>query len=294
MIRRNLLVLTFLLIPITSAVLLSGCSSPSAAHSHKKESLYDRVMRNGKIRCAYVVYPPGCIKEPNSGKLSGIGVDALEMVGNKLGLTVEWAEEQGWGTMLEGLQAGRYDMVATPVWTNANRAKLADFSKPLYFSPVFGYVKRGDKRYKGHLEKMNSPSVKVATIDGETAQVIADAELPKAKRLSMPQMTDCAQLLLNVASGKADVTFAEPIVAQLYIKNNPNSIEELEGAPPVRVFPNCWMFNRGEFEFKSMIDTVLDEVINSGAMDKVTNKYTAAPGLLYRVALPYKAPPSTK
>ena len=50
------------------------------------------------------------------------------------------------------------------------------------------------------------------------------------------------------------------------------------------------MFNRGEFEFKEMIDTVLDEVINSGAMDKIISKYEQAPNEVYRVALPYQLP----
>ena len=181
-------------------------------------------------------------------------------------------------------------MVATPFWTNPNRAKIAGFSKPLYFSPVFAYAKRGDYRFKAHLEKANSPDVKIVTIDGETAQVIANEDFPKSNRLSLPQMTDYAQLLLSVATGKADIAFVEPITAGLFMRNNPNTVEILDADHPLRVYPNCWMLNRGQFEFKSMLDTVLDEVTNSGAMDKILSKYHLAPNMVLRVALPYHVP----
>jgi len=276
-----------------TALSLTACvCSSTGMQTAARSSLYDRVIQSGKIRCAYVIYPPACIKDPNTAKLSGIGIDAIELVAKKLGLQVEWAEEVGWGSMIEGLQAGRYDLVASLVWTNANRAKLVGFSKPLYYSPLFVYVKKGDKRFVGHFDRINSPTVKIGTIDGETGQVVADADFPKSARLSLTQMTDTAQLLLTVASGKADLAIQEPAVANQYMRRNPNSIEPVsEGnGKPIRVFPNSWMFNRGESEFKAMIDTVLDEVINSGAMDKIISKYEYAPGEIYRVALPYQLP----
>ena len=68
------------------------------------------------------------------------------------------------------------------------------------------------------------------------------------------------------------------------------SFEDANPGKPIRIFPNCWIFNRGEFEFKAMIDTVLDEVTNSGAMDKIIKKYEQIPNEVYRVALPYQLP----
>ena len=280
----------FLMITFVGFSLTSCVSKSSSVELLAKPSLYDRVIHSGKIRCAYAVYPPACLKDPNTGKLSGIGVEAIELVGKKLGVAIEWTEEVGWGSMIEGLQTGRYDMVASLVWTNANRAKLVNFSKPLYYSPLFVWVKKGDKRFVGHIDKINSPTVKIATVDGETAQVIADEDFPKAARLSLSQMTDLAQPLLNVATGKADASIAEPAVVNPYLRHNPGSVEAVSDGKPIRVFPNCWMFNRGESEFKAMIDTVLDEVINSGAMDKIIGKYEKAPGEIYRVALPYQVP----
>ncbi len=239
------------------------------------------------MRCGYVICPPACIKDPNSGKLSGGGIEALELICNKLGLGIQFTEEVGWATALEGLQTNRYDIIATPFFTNAARAKLADFSKPICYDPVFAYSKQGDSRFND-LRHINSPTVTIATIDGETSQVIASTDFPKAKQLSLPQMTDYAQLLLSVTSGKADVAICEPITAYFFQKTNPNSLRVIDPKNPLRMFQTCWMFKRGEPEFKAMLDTVLDEIINSGDMDKILNKYLPDPKLIYRIALPYR------
>ena len=268
--------------------------SPSSGQPKGDSNLYDRVMKSGKIRSAYGVYAPGCIKDLNTGKLSGIGVEALELVAKKLGLSIDWTEEVSWGSMIEGLQTGRYDIIVTPIWTQASRARLAGFSRPLYFSPLFAYVKFGDKRLNANnLASINSPRFTIATLDGATAQSITNEDFPRARQVSLPQQTDVSQLLLTVSTGKADLTFTEPADAIRFLKYNPASLQQVPTPRPVRVFPNCWMFARGQYEFKMMLDTVLDEIINSGAMEKIIRKYEPVPNSLYRVALPYQ-PPSLK
>lgn len=248
-------------------------------------------MEQGKLRCGYVVYNPGCIKDPNTGKLSGIGIDTIEMVGKNLGLKVEWTEEVGWGTMIEGLQTNRYDMIATPIWTNSNRARLVDFGRPIFYSPVNVWVKAGNTKFnESNLATLNSADHVIATVDGETAEVIANEDFPNAKKLSLPQLSGVEQVLMNVATGKADASFEEPAVALEFLKHNPKTIETLSKTKPIRVFPNCWMFRRGQLEFKDMLDTALGQVINSGAVDKVIAKYEKYPNTLYRVALPYEKP----
>lgn len=270
---------------------LSACSSTAISPGSQAESVYDRVMRSGKIRCGYTIDPPGCLKEPNSGKLSGIGIETIELVGKNLGLAVEWTEEVDWGTMIEGLETGRYDIIATPIWPNAARARVADFSNPMYFSPIFAYVKAGDHRFvAGHLAEFNSPKFTIASIDGATPEVIAREDFPKTRLVSMPQHCQISQMLLSVASGKADLTFVEPAVAAAFRSHNPNCVEKVKTPGPVRIFPNCWAFKRGQLEFKSMIDTVLSQLINSGTVDKLVSKYEPAPNTLFRTALPYRLP----
>jgi len=110
--------------------------TPTQKPLAQKEGLYERVLRTGKIRCSYASYPPYCIKDPNSGELSGIFVDVLEKIGNKLELDIEWVEEVGWGTIFEGLESGRHDMFGTGLWQNSSRGKRGYFSKPIFYNGV--------------------------------------------------------------------------------------------------------------------------------------------------------------
>jgi ABC-type amino acid transport substrate-binding protein len=252
--------------------------------------LYDRVVSSGKLRCGYTIDPPGCLKNPNTGQLSGIGIETIELLGKHLGLQVEWTEEVDWGTMIEGLETGRYDIVATPIWPNAERARVVDFSKPLYFSPIWAYGKAGDKRIiGGGLSDLNSSDHSIASIDGATPQVIAREDFPKARIVSLPQQSQISHMLLSVSTGKADVTFVEPAVAAAFLKNNPGTIQRIPTERPLRIFPNCWAFKRGQTEFKAMLDTVLDQLINSGNVDKLVARYEPAPNTLFRAALPYQS-----
>lgn len=272
--------------------LLAGCGSAVIRQADSSESsVYDRVMRSGVIRCGYVIYNPGFMKDPNTGKMYGIGPDVFEMAAKNLGLKVEWTEEVGFGSMIEGLQTNRYDVIACPIWPNCNRARVVDFGKPLYYSPVFAYVKKGDKRFNANnLVSLNSPQYSISTIDGETSEIIAREEFPKARKSSLPQLSDGAQLLLSVATGKANVSLTEPANAAAFMKNNPGQIECVSDTKPIRIFANCWMFRRGQMEFKNMLDTALEQLINSGYVDKIISKYEPAPNTFFRVAIPYQLP----
>ena len=120
----------------------------AADGTNERKSAYERINSSGKLRVGYIVVPPAVIKNPNTGQLSGIFVDTLQQAAKGLGLTIDWVEEVGWGTMIEGLDTNRYDLVCAQIWPNASRARKADFSKPLYYVGIGVYVRKGEKRLR--------------------------------------------------------------------------------------------------------------------------------------------------
>ena len=271
---------------LMAASILISCSRIDSSTGPANNSLYNRVLRSGKMRAAYAVYPPFCMRDPNTGAMSGIGVEALELIAKKLGLTIEYTEEVGWGSVIEGLQTNRYDIFACPGWTNPRRARIASFSKPLCYQPVFAYARNDDQRF-ARLENINSSSITTSSIDGTTEDLIAQTDFPNAKHLTMPQLTDISQNFLNVTSKKADVVIAEPGFASRFLKTNPGTIKNLDSLSPLRIYPMCWILKKGEFEFKAMLDTVLDEIINSGEMERLIRKYEPNKNAIFLVAKPY-------
>ncbi len=265
-----------------------GCKNANPAASKASQSAYDRIIKSGTIRCGFVSHPPSSTKDPNTGKMTGVFVELMDMVAAKLGVKVEWTEEVGFGSMIEGLEAGRYDIVPSAIWPNVSRAMHADFSEPLFYSGVCAYVKTADRRFDGNLAAVNSPSVKIATVDGEMGDLIANTDYPKAQKVQLPQMTDLAAMLLNVKDGKADITFQERYYGVQFLKQNPGTLRDITPDRPVRIFPNTIMIPKGEYELKRLLNTAIEELLNAGVVDRLLDKYEPGPGAFYRVAEPYR------
>jgi len=251
----------------------------------KEKSLLDEVIKRGEIRCAYIPWVPMAIKDPNTGKVSGVFPEVLEKLASNAGLKIAWTEQVDYGTAIEGLKTGRYDMLGTGIWPNASRALHASFPVPLCFSAVEVFVRTGEDRFK-NLEDINNPKVKIATIDGEMADFIARADFPNAKRTGLPQGADTAQLYLELVHKKADVVFHDLVAAKAFMEKNPGKIERLFPSKPLRVFANAYMTPKGEEEFRDFLNIAIQELHNIGVVNAILKKYKMDE-VTYPVALPY-------
>jgi ABC-type amino acid transport substrate-binding protein len=95
-------------------------------------------------------------------------------------------------------------------------------------------------------------------------------------------------MFLNVKTRKADVLFAEPFYGYEFLKNNPDSVKNVAAQKPIRLLGNCYMFKANEFQLKQALDVAIQDLINSGFVDKTLDKYEPFKGTFYRVALPYR------
>ena len=248
-----------------------------------KESVYERVIGTGILRCAYTPYSVGLMKDPNTGQLSGIYHDAVEQLAANLGLKVVWGEEVGWANQIEGLNAGRYDLICSPVSLNSGRARSADFSIPLYYSPVHIWAQKSNTAIGSDLKSLDNEGVRISTLDGEQTSVFAKQFFSHARQISLPQSTPFSDLLLQVTTGKADIVFAEPLTVHEFMKNNPDTLRQVTpNEQPLLVVPNIILLPRGEYEFKEMIDNGLREMFNSRQIDMIIDKYETFPNSYIR------------
>jgi polar amino acid transport system substrate-binding protein len=266
---------------------LVGCERSSS--NTDSQAAFSRVMNQGELRVGYISYPPSFIKDPNTGAYSGIFDNVLQRAAKNLELKVNYVEEVAWGTMVEAVASGRVDLVCTGIWPTAGRARKAEFTEPIYFSPVRAYARVGDSRFNNNLGIANNPATKIAMIDGEMSSIISKSDFPKATQDSLPQSADISQLLLEVATKKADLTFVEVAVAEAFIQKNPNSIRAISGVEPVRVFPNVMMVGKGEFKLLSMLNVAFEELANNGVINQSISKYEKFPNSFLKNQLPYQS-----
>jgi ABC-type amino acid transport substrate-binding protein len=275
---------------ILLAALLLTFSFPAFAAERERGSVYDRVISTGKLRCGYVVYAPAVMKDANTSVMSGIVYDVMEEAGHLLGIEIEWTEEIGWGNTVEAIRSGRVDAICVGFWQNPAEGKFLGFTISLWYSAVNGFVREGDNRFDGDLSHINAPNVRIAASDGEMAEIIARQDFPQAQLLSHPNMTSVTEQLLDVKTGKADITFVENYLANEFIAANPGSVKNITKANPVRIFGNTIAVPLGDTKLQSMLNSALVQIINSGLMDKIIQKYEKYPSSLYQIAKPYQAP----
>lgn len=253
--------------------------------SSDRENSFDRISRTKTIRCAYAAYDPSIRIDAGTKKLSGIFYELTNLIGEYLGFKTEWTEEVGYGVITEGFKTGRYDIFGGAVWPTSDRSRQANFSNPTYYSPVGAYVRKGS--HITSLADINHNSVTVVTKDGDISDSIARASFPQARRLGIMQMEDKSQELINVIYGKADVAFAEPYVAAQFLRQHPGALVNIAAQNPVRVFGNVLMFNNDDWRVKTMVDTALNEIQNTGLIQQLIEKYTGVKGTFLGLAPSY-------
>lgn len=261
---------------------------PLSVHADDYQSAFDRVMATNTLRCGYIIYPPQLSKDTNTGALSGIAYDLTERMGKDIGLKIEWVEEVGPGTMLDGLQTGRYDMVCNPLWATTPRTRIAAYSVPAFFTAINAYVRADDHRFDGDLRGLDDPAMIIATLDGGTAAQIARDDYPQAKVFSLPEMSDFSSLLLNVQTGKADITFSEAAQFADFDRHHPGALRNATPDHPVRLVANAFPVLSSETRLLGMINTALTNLHYDGTVDKVLTHYEPAPGTWRRLAQPYQ------
>lgn len=261
--------LNFILILFVLSLGLVSCNWNKTNTNENSVEIFPQ----GKIKVGYISYPPGFIVDPNTKEKSGIFNDILVEIAKRNGLTIDYREEVTWATMIEALKTNRVNLIANPVWATKERKENADFSIPVYFSPIGVYVRADDNRFDVDRSKINDPSVKIAAVDGEINFSIGKQDFPKAEVNPFPNNIDVAQLFLEIQTKKKDVTFAEPMFAYDYMQKNPGKIKNIGESSPIRNYPNCYMYKKGETKIGDFLNTEIDKLIKDGTIDKIILKY---------------------
>ncbi|MDD5585519.1 MAG: transporter substrate-binding domain-containing protein [Alphaproteobacteria bacterium] len=281
------LLMIIVVVALSASLATAWLSNGRDAVQPAKESAYDRVMRTKTLRCGYVVYDPAFMKNPNTGAFSGIIYDITELMAKRIGLKVDWAEEVNFGSMIEGLKAGRYDALCINGWNSGGYSPFLSQTIPLYYSAIDAYTWDGNARFDGDLKAANDPSIKISTIDGTATKVIADQNFPKASQLTMPQMTDYVTALINVADRKADLTFVERHLASAFMAKNPGKIQRVKLDKPIRYYANGLEMDIGEYKLLSMFNMTLEEMLGSGDIDAILARYQDTPPSSLPIAKPF-------
>lgn len=235
------------------------------------ENLYTQVSKRGELRCGYVTYAPYLQKNLETGQLEGPIFDLIEELGRTLQIKIIWAEETDFNTMIQSLEAGRFDAMCSLAWQDVNRAARVEFSVPVLYNILNAYA-RPDFAKNISLGDLNTENIKFSALEGSPDLWVIEKRFPRATVLSSASQGQVAKTLLDVVTHKADVALTEPAVMQNFLKTNPDSLRQI-GQSPVQVFPLVMLLPLGEPELKNWVDAGFRDILNRDGLTDILNRY---------------------
>lgn len=262
---------------MTSYFVLQNTKSGGGAYDKAQipESVYDRVMRTGKIRCGYVVWPGNFEVDPNTGAFSGIAYDIFEAIGEELGYEIKWVEEVGWGTYSTGLNTKRYDVTCAPVWKSGQRANISLLTRTLFYENMYGIARFDDTRFDQNLILANKPDVTFAVIDGDITQQVRRNKFSNAKELALSPVAGSSPSIMSIVTKKADITMTNKQALENYNAANSNKVKLINQGKPIRQFPSAFAIKTGEYDLKFLLDSVIETLQTNGRFEEIIRKNQA-------------------
>jgi ABC-type amino acid transport substrate-binding protein len=266
--KKLLTLLAIIIVALAAGYVGAGMQSKT---TDIKETAYERVVRTNILRCGYIIWPILFEKNVNTGAYSGVIYDYMDAISKVTGLKIEYVEEIPFSGIGESLRTDRIDAVCGPLWPDAARGKYVAFVNPMFVHEIFPVVRANDTRFDNNLSLINDPAVKITRIDGEASKNTIDNMYPKAGLLALPQTTDEAQWMLSLATGKADVAFAFESIVNRFNEHNETKLRIIPKT--VVTYPNSIGVGVHEQSLKSWLDMATNDVIRSGMMHSILQKY---------------------
>ncbi|HEY0182046.1 MAG TPA: ABC transporter substrate-binding protein [Rhodopila sp.] len=256
--RRNLLPLI-----AAGATLTAALGRPAAAMG------LDAMLRDKKLRIGYINAPPGARKDPNSGEIGGLYVDAVQLILGQVNIEPVWIETN-WSTFVAGLQADQFDMCIAGTFATVARATAVEFVKPICYMGMSAVVKTGDTRFS-KLTDLDREDITIAAVLGDAAVEFIRQNFPKAKLVTLGT-SNLAAPFVEVSAGRADVGIEDAYQAHHYAESHPE-VKDMFGNQPFNVLPIAWTVKRGNIELLNFMNTGIDWLLVNDRFSKVAAKY---------------------
>lgn len=260
------------------AALTAGASGNSETKNTKPTLA--RVNQSRIIRGGYVQYEPALVQDMKTGQWRGFDYEIINAVADRLELKAELSQPTGWASVMADLNADKIDMLCSGFWVHPNVAKYGLFSRPFFYQPVFIVAREGDARFHAKTN-WNDAALTMVALDGDNPVHIAQTDYPKTKILTLPNMTDFSQVLVNVATGKADFTIVDAYTFGAYNENNPGKLRIVNADKPVRIYPVSYLFKAEDNVFRDAVNAALEELILDGTINRILSGYNKYPNAYY-------------
>ncbi len=203
---------------VRALTLLAALCLATSVLAQAPKSRLHTVLEKGVLRVGTTGdFNPMSILDPATKTYKGFDIEAMEQLAKDLGVKVEWVSTE-WATLVQGIQAGHYD-IFSGASLNMARAKVVAFSEPYFEAGTVPLIQRSTlPKIKGWTD-LNQKGVNVAVLMGTVFEEQAKQHFPNATVKSIQKPANGYQ---EVLAGRADATITSNVEAATLMQTYPN------------------------------------------------------------------------
>ncbi|WLW64220.1 ectoine/hydroxyectoine ABC transporter substrate-binding protein EhuB [Achromobacter aegrifaciens] len=203
-----------------------AASAPAAA------STLEAAKAAGKIRIGYANEAPFAFMDSKEGKVTGESVEIARVVLKRMGINEVEGVLTEFGSLIPGLQAKRFDIIAAGMYVTPERCQQVAFSDPTYGVGQSFLVKQGNpKNLHSYEDVMKNPDAKLGVVVGAIeAEYASKIKVPPAQVVVFP---DAVSALSGVQAGRADAYAATALTVN-DLMGKASAASGLEKADPFK------------------------------------------------------------
>jgi polar amino acid transport system substrate-binding protein len=223
------------------------------------ETTLERAKQNGYLRVGFANEAPfGYADE--SGKLTGEAPVVLRAVLKKIGIGEVDGVLTEFGSLIPGLKAGRFDIIAAGMYVKPDRCQQILFSEPTYsISEAFAVKAGNPKKVATYVEIAANPDVKLGIMTGAIQKENALKSNVKADQIS--SFPDTPSAIAALRAGRVDVVAATSLtIGDMIRKSGADS--GLEALSPFTKVNGESVVGHGAFGFRKS-DTAFRDAVNA-------------------------------
>ncbi|MGE5893346.1 MAG: transporter substrate-binding domain-containing protein, partial [bacterium] len=195
-------------------------------------------------------------------KLIGFEVDLAEAIARELGVKAKQAQN-AWDSLIPALERGDSDIAMNGLEITPERKERVLFSFPYYIYTEQLVVRKDETAIN---DVQNLKGKKVGTLSGAVAQTI----LQDIGGIDVKIYSGQVEPYEDLALGRLDAVLLDLPIAAYYAK--PNTKLKYQGKPVGEGFYGIAV-RKGDEELKQTIDGVLVDLIRSGELKKIYEKW---------------------
>lgn len=239
-----------------AAACLALVATAFTALPAQAETTLERAKKDGYIRVGFANEAPFGFATPD-GKLTGEAPEVAKAVLAKMGIPQVDGVLTEFGSLIPGLKAGRFDIIAAGMFINPKRCAEINFSEPSYGIGQAMLVAKGNpKGIKDYSSIKDNPDLKLAVMAGAVEGGYAkDAGVAPGQIVALP---DQSSLVAAVQAGRADAA----ALTALSIADMAKKADGVESTKPFGEVAGKSVKGHGGFGFRKE-DTDLQKAFNA-------------------------------